>query len=712
MNAEMLGACDRILSAAANGIFQGILIAGFVAVGLRLVSRTNASTQHAIWFTTLLLLAALIPAHYLRDRYLGKGDRAAIERPRSEAAVAAPSGSESDADALESSSLSSSSSSLETLIFAAGAGFKSWEPLPGTVLPPREHVAGRSQEPTPQFERRTDRPAALHEEGEPTGPDSQGSIGQKSGWGAGRFLRPSTWSLSPQLPRRATLVLVAVWLTGIAAKTAILVLRFLQIRKLKAAAVPASAEMEALFQRMRQQLAVRRPVRLRLSPSHRSPVLLGFMHPVVLLPATQPANTAETEAILRHELAHVCRWDDWANLAQQCLQALLFFHPVVWWISRQLSIQREIACDDFVLQQSGHPRAYALLLADLASRVTTQRALLTPGVTTSKSQLQRRIDMILNTRRNASPRLAKSRLGFITSAAALLAALAIYSAPRLVLAQAPAAPSLPGKAPAVDASPGAAVTPVALPTPPGAPQVPVAVPEQPESPAARLPPAIEPGPKSKSGDSVTRVPEREIITSSATPVSSGVVVVRRDVVAGTPQALTFSTSSPAKSPGAPSVDSSVEQRLRRLEKLVDSLLQQKQPNPSSWSLNLSEKSYDTKLKQREEMAKHDAARARAAEQAKKSLNLQQNREAGKMKEDFARQIDSLQRERDALERQMENLQQQIERLQQQQEKLQELQQHQSGVMQNQRLEEDLTALLQDGSVNEANAAVPEQPSTD
>ncbi len=167
------------------------------------------------------------------------------------------------------------------------------------------------------------------------------------------------------------------------------------------------------------------------------------------------------------------------------------------------------------------------------------------------------------------------------------------------------------------------------------------------------------------------------------------------------------------------MDSSLEQRLRRLERLVDSLLQQKQPNQSSWSLNLSEKSYDTKLKQREEMAKHDAARARAAEQAKraardveKSLNLQQHREAGKMKEDFARQIDSLQRQRDALERQMQNLQQQIEHLQQQREKLQEEQQHQSDLMQNQRLDEDLKTLLQDRSGNEANVAVPEQPSTD
>src|SRR6185369_11433893 len=100
----------------------------------------------------------------------------------------------------------------------------------------------------------------------------------------------------------------------------------------------------------------------------------------------------------RHELAHVRRLDDWANLLQNTFQAALFFHPVVPWIARRLSLEREVACDDQVLQQIGKPKAYAMLLANLADRFQGNRALPAPGVSTSVSQLKERITMILNTR--------------------------------------------------------------------------------------------------------------------------------------------------------------------------------------------------------------------------------------------------------------------------------------------------------------------------
>src|SRR5207247_2484980 len=81
-------------------------------------------------------------------------------------------------------------------------------------------------------------------------------------------------------------------------------------------------------------------------------------------------------------------------------------HPAVWWISKRLSLEREIACDDYVLQSSAQPHAYALLLANLAARLQRCPPLLAPGASNNKTQLQQRIDMILNTRRNTSPRLA------------------------------------------------------------------------------------------------------------------------------------------------------------------------------------------------------------------------------------------------------------------------------------------------------------------
>ena len=71
------------------------------------------------------------------------------------------------------------------------------------------------------------------------------------------------------------------------------------------------------------------------------PSALGLWSPVIALPdwafAELPAS--ELAVILRHEFAHVRRWDDWTNLIQKIVRAVLFFHPAVWWIESRLSVE-------------------------------------------------------------------------------------------------------------------------------------------------------------------------------------------------------------------------------------------------------------------------------------------------------------------------------------------------------------------------------------
>ena len=167
-------------------------------------------------------------------------------------------------------------------------------------------------------------------------------------------------------------------------------LRLRRIRQLKFEAFEASPELDELFSRLCAQTHAKRKVTLGVSETQRSAVLLGFRNPKILLPAE--CDVREAEPVLRHELAHLSRRDDWANLCQQLIHATLFFHPGVWWVCRQLTLEREIACDDCVLEKST-PRSYALLLATLAGRMQGSPALLAPGVSTNKSQLQQRIDM-------------------------------------------------------------------------------------------------------------------------------------------------------------------------------------------------------------------------------------------------------------------------------------------------------------------------------
>lgn len=99
-----------------------------------------------------------------------------------------------------------------------------------------------------------------------------------------------------------------------------------------------------------------------------TPTLVGWIRPVILLPAAVALRfpAAQIELILAHELGHLRRWDHLVNLLQVVVETVLFYHPVVHWISRDLRDQREICCDELVLRTSqANPRDYVATLADL-----------------------------------------------------------------------------------------------------------------------------------------------------------------------------------------------------------------------------------------------------------------------------------------------------------------------------------------------------------
>lgn len=107
------------------------------------------------------------------------------------------------------------------------------------------------------------------------------------------------------------------------------------------------------------------------------PTALGLMAPAVVIPRWLMAELSQEELnlIVLHEVAHLRRWDDWTNLAQKIIRAIFFFHPAVWWIEKQLSLEREMACDDVVLAANAAPRAYAECLANLAEKSLVRRTL-------------------------------------------------------------------------------------------------------------------------------------------------------------------------------------------------------------------------------------------------------------------------------------------------------------------------------------------------
>ncbi|MGH9834266.1 MAG: M56 family metallopeptidase, partial [Blastocatellia bacterium] len=120
------------------------------------------------------------------------------------------------------------------------------------------------------------------------------------------------------------------------------------------------------------------------------------------------------ESVVAHELAHIKRWDYLTNLLQRLVQSFLFFHPAVWFINKQLMIERELACDDWVVKTC-EPRRYASCLTKLVeslneSKPTAVVKLAAAGIIFGKHVISRRVEMILNRDRNATTAVSKPAL--------------------------------------------------------------------------------------------------------------------------------------------------------------------------------------------------------------------------------------------------------------------------------------------------------------
>jgi beta-lactamase regulating signal transducer with metallopeptidase domain len=205
---------------------------------------------------------------------------------------------------------------------------------------------------------------------------------------------PSSWAL----------VIFSVWATIAGVALFRVGVGLWQLRKLRASCTPIEvATLDPVLQETLRAFQSVRSVTLCQSASLKVPTAIGFLKPVVVLPpwALQDLSTAELNSILIHELTHLRRRDDWTNLAQQILKALLFFHPAVWWIENKLALEREMACDDAVLAETANPRGYAECLISVAEKSFMRRGVaLAQAAVNRVRQTSLRVTQILDVKRS------------------------------------------------------------------------------------------------------------------------------------------------------------------------------------------------------------------------------------------------------------------------------------------------------------------------
>jgi beta-lactamase regulating signal transducer with metallopeptidase domain len=480
---ELEPLAHRLLGALVNGAIHGLVLTGFVWLIWKTRPRTNAATRHAVGFATLVAVALLPAGHFLLSpgENVARGEEV---RPRK--------GSGAEESALTRVGVPSTDKGVPES-WEAGewsvpritrGGGLAVEETGGDIA----DGTGRADEAAAvnsdaavdswhdfnrEWERRSSGMDATeasavaglvasraHPVREPSGDFKDAATLQ-----ADHAVVPDwRWIWRSELRGEVSLALAGLWLGIAMFRLAGLIRQVGWLLRLKRRAQGVDGSAGELFQALCEEVRPGRRIKLLTSRGTTTPLAAGFLSPAVVLPspASGLGGSAQVESILRHELAHVRRRDDWTNLIQQGIRAVYFFNPAVWWLSRRLTVDREIACDDHVLAARGTPREYAMFLAEFASRIQGRDWVAAPAAWSNRSQLKERIDMLLDTQRNKSTRLARAGVGTLTAITILIAAAGLHAGPRLTFG--PAGETVVTTTETVDVTPVLAMeTPVVRP---------------------------------------------------------------------------------------------------------------------------------------------------------------------------------------------------------------------------------------------------------
>ncbi len=172
----------------------------------------------------------------------------------------------------------------------------------------------------------------------------------------------------------------ATWLIGVLLLSLRPLWGGLHVRRLQRHGLsPLSDTLQQVAERLMRRLGVKQAVRFAQSALLEVPAVVGYLRPMVLLPASAITglSAAEIELILAHELAHIRRHDCLVNVAQAAIETLLFYHPGMWWISGQIRKERENCCDDIAVALGDNRANYVRALVRLEEqRSATSAAVL------------------------------------------------------------------------------------------------------------------------------------------------------------------------------------------------------------------------------------------------------------------------------------------------------------------------------------------------
>lgn len=173
---------------------------------------------------------------------------------------------------------------------------------------------------------------------------------------------------STHVPPSLMLVLVSVWTFGVILMTLRLWMGLRWVdQHVRLGQQQSDVFLQGKLNKLAARVGIHRHISLGLSNQISSPVTAGWWRPIVIVPTALVSGMPPDllEALLAHEVAHIKRMDYLLNLFQSAIEIVLFYHPAIWWLSRQIRIEREQIADDLAAGLLGEPRRLALALSEL-----------------------------------------------------------------------------------------------------------------------------------------------------------------------------------------------------------------------------------------------------------------------------------------------------------------------------------------------------------
>ena len=367
----------RIVVALANSVWQSAILVVFTMTLLRIMSRTSANLRYSVWLATLAVCMLLPLVDYTFVRHV----------------------SEPATDTAHSSDV--------PRLAADGAFATQYVLAPESTRVQRKTGRARVQSDV-SVESSTQAFILTR---------ASRNTFEKPAW-----LKLSSWgAILARSTAKASRTLFWLWIAVADVMLARLLVQLISLVRAK-----HSIEIIDTFDWISQRPGVKRRYSVGVSDTIDVPCLLGLTQPIIAIPRAIASELSSNNLrrIVVHESAHVRRYDDWFNLLEQCVLALLFFSPALYYVTRALHLEREIACDDQVVA-TDERLFYAECLSVLAGRTRLRSTSFVPSFFSGRRELLIRIEQLLDRKH-----IAHARLGLVPYAVA-----AVLGACALVLGQ-------------------------------------------------------------------------------------------------------------------------------------------------------------------------------------------------------------------------------------------------------------------------------------